>query len=90
MRGCSPGVGIPVGAQHPARGWVGAGRTPSCPAGPLGAAQPGHPPWPTEQGARGAGVPRGTLGVLRWECLLLIKTLPVILLWLAAPPALPA
>lgn len=61
VRGCSPGVAIPVGSQHPARGWVGARRSLSCPGGSPGAAQPGHPRalscWEA-----GAGVPGGPFG----------------------------
>lgn len=58
----------------------------SCPR--LGGEVPGlHPPSPVALGCEcwGAGAPRG----LRGQCLVLIKTLLVILLWLAASPALP-
>lgn len=63
-----------VGAQHPALGWMGG--SPGCTL---------RAPWRWDAGA---GVP-GPLGGMRGQCLVLIKTLLVILLWLAASPALP-
>lgn len=62
------------------------GRSASCPR--LDGGVPGctmRAPW---RWGAGAGVP-GPLGGMRGQCLVLIKTLLVILLWLAASPALP-
>lgn len=70
-------------------GWVlpcVGGCSASCPR--LAGEVPGlHPPSPVAPGCGcwGAGAPRG----LRGQCLVLIKTLLTILLWLAASPALP-
>lgn len=79
--GASSGVGIPVGAQHPTHCWV----------VPRVLLSPGTLRAPPHQGA-GAGVPGvgGPRGAALGERLVLIKTFPLILPWLAASPALPA